>query len=81
VARSTARWAGASTRTANLDEESARTVTAQVFRAGMVFVVLAAGALGAATPLVVPLFFGAAYRGAVGPSLVLVAGGVLWSAQ
>ncbi|HEX8771317.1 MAG TPA: hypothetical protein VF711_11175, partial [Acidimicrobiales bacterium] len=68
-------------RLANLDEVSARALTARVFRLGMMVVVMTAAALAVSTPFGVPLLFGSAYEGAVAPSLVLIAGGVLWSAQ
>jgi O-antigen/teichoic acid export membrane protein len=68
-------------RLANLEDGPARALTAQVFRVGMVVAAAAASVLGFLTPVAVPLLFGSAYRGAIGPSLVLVAGGVFWSAQ
>lgn len=68
-------------RLANLDEGPARVLTAQVFRIGMVLVVAAAAVLTTLTPVAVPLLFGSAYSAAIGPTMVLVAGGVLWSGQ
>lgn len=68
-------------RLANLEDGAARALTSQIFRVGMILVAGAAALLGSLTPLAVPLLFGTAYRGAVRPGLVLVVGGVFWSAQ
>lgn len=68
-------------RLAVLGDPEARTLTGQVFRIGVSAAMVAAAVLAAAAPLVIPLVFGRAYEGAVVPTLVLIPGGVLWSAQ
>ena len=68
-------------RLAVLDDEQAETLTGQLFRVGMVAAVVLGAALAALTPVAIPLVFGSEYRGAIVPTLVLVPGGVMWSAQ
>lgn len=68
-------------RLAVLDDREAGLLTAQVFRVGMVAALLGGTALATATPFAVPLIFGRPYEAAVAPTLLLVPGGVLWSAQ
>jgi O-antigen/teichoic acid export membrane protein len=68
-------------RLAVLEDDEARDLTAQVFRIGIVAALLGGTALATATPFAVPLIFGQAYEAAVRPTLLLVPGGVLWSAQ
>jgi len=63
------------------EEDDARALTAQLFRMGMITAVFAAAVLALLTPIVVPLAFGTAFRGAVTPTLLLVPAGVLWSGQ
>lgn len=68
-------------RLALLGESEAKDLTARVFRIGMVAALFGGVALAVVTPIAVPLIFGSAYRGAIGPTLLLVPGGLLWSAQ
>ena len=68
-------------RLALVGEEEARTLTAQVFRMGITAALLAAGVLALLTPVAVPLVFGSDYAGAIGPTLLLIPAGVLWSGQ
>lgn len=68
-------------RLAVVEEGEARELTGTVFRIGMVAAIAGAAVLGAVTPLAVPLLFGRPYMEAIGPTLLLVPGGVLWSAQ
>ena len=68
-------------RLATLDDDEAEELTGRVFRIGIVAALLGAAFLAAVTPFAVPLIFGSPYRGAIGPTLLLVPGGVLWSAQ
>ena len=68
-------------RLAALDEEEAQSLIPQVFRVGMVAALVCGAALALATPVVIPLLFGSAYSGAIGPTLVLIPGGILWSGQ
>ena len=68
-------------RIANLEEGSARVLTAQVFRIGIIVVTVSAAVLALLTPVAVPLLFGSAFKVAVGPSLILVVGGAFSGAQ
>jgi O-antigen/teichoic acid export membrane protein len=68
-------------RLAAVNETEARSLTAQVFRMGVTSAVLAGCALAIAAPFAIPLVFGEAYRGAIGPTLLLIPAGVLWSGQ
>ena len=68
-------------RLALVDEAEARSLTAQVFRMGVTAAIVAGCALAVATPFAVPLVFGQAYAGAIGPTLLLIPAGVLWSGQ
>ena len=64
-----------------LGEREAGALTAQVFRVGIASALVAAAGLAVVTPFAVPIVFGQPYAGAVGPTLLLIPGGVLWSAQ
>lgn len=68
-------------RLATLDNDQAQVLIPQVFRVGIVAALACGAALALATPVVVPLVFGSAYSGAVGATLLLIPGGVLWSGQ
>ncbi len=68
-------------RLANVGEAQARALTRQVVRTGIAAAVLSAIVLAAITPVAVPLAFGDDFADAVGPTLVLIPAGVLWSAQ
>ncbi len=64
-----------------LTDVEAPVVIAGLFRVGVVASVVCALTLAASSPFLVPLVFGAEYRGAIAPSLLLLPGGVLWSGQ
>lgn len=68
-------------RLAYVDDDEAQELTAQVFRMGIAAAVVSGIVLASVTPLAVPLIFGREYLDAVAPTLLLVPGGVLWSAQ
>lgn len=68
-------------RLAALEDAEARTLTGQVFRIGVAGALIAGVILAAAAPIAIPLLFGRPYAGAVLPTLILIPGGVLWSAQ
>jgi O-antigen/teichoic acid export membrane protein len=68
-------------RLASVDEEQSRVLTLQVFRLGMAIAILTGAALALVSPYVIPLAFGEQYRSAVGPTLILIPGGVFWSGQ
>ena len=68
-------------RLAMVDDAEAKTLTAQVFRMGITAALVAAALLAVLTPIAVPLVFGQRYAGAIGPTLLLIPAGVLWSGQ
>ena len=68
-------------RLALVDDREARALTAQVFRMGITAAVVVASLLAVVTPVAVPLVFGQRYAGAIGPTLLLIPAGVLWSGQ
>jgi O-antigen/teichoic acid export membrane protein len=68
-------------RLANLPDDESRALTGRVVRTGVAAAIASAAVLAALTPLAVPLVFGDSFAGAVGPTLVLVGAGVLWSGQ
>ena len=68
-------------RTANLEEHEANQLTVQAFRFGVVAAVAGGLMLAAAIPFAVPLLFGPAFRPAVTPAILLIAGGIIWSSQ
>lgn len=68
-------------RVAVLDDEAAETLTAQLFRVGVVAAVVLGGVVAVLAPSAIPLVFGSEFRGAVVPTLLLVPGGVLFSGQ
>lgn len=68
-------------RLALVDDTEARALTAQVFRMGITAALVVAFLLALVTPVAVPLVFGQRYAGAIGPTLLLIPAGVLWSGQ
>ncbi len=68
-------------RLANVGNAEANELTGQVCRYGVAAAVIAATVLGLATPVAVPLLFGRDFLPAVPPTLILLAGGVLWATQ
>ena len=64
-----------------LEEDEARALAASLFRAGAVAALFCAVALALIAPFAFPLVFGSAYDAALVPTLLLLPGGVLWSAQ
>lgn len=57
------------------------TLTAQVSRVGLLSGLLAGAVMAGLLPFVIPLAFGGAYEGAIGPSLILLIGTVIASQQ
>ena len=68
-------------RLSNLAEADARALTPRIFRSGVAAAGACAAALAVVTPVALPVVFGPAYDAAIIPTLVLIPGGVLWSAQ
>lgn len=68
-------------RLALVDDVDAKALTAQVFRMGVTAAVVVGATLAVITPLAVPLVFGRAFVGAIGPTLLLIPAGILWSGQ
>ncbi len=68
-------------RLARVDEADANELTAQACRYGLAAALSAALLLLAAVPIALPLLFGRAFTPAIGPTLVLLPGSVLWSTQ
>ena len=68
-------------RLANLPEADSRRLAGTVVRTGTAAAIVSAAVLAAITPVAVPLAFGAPFRGAIAPTLILIPAGVLWSAQ
>lgn len=64
-----------------MSEDEARHFTATIFRGGVTAAIASALLLGTLSPFLLPLVFGSAYRDAIIPTLILIPGGVLWSAQ
>lgn len=64
-----------------LSEDEGRALTASLFRAGVAAAVTCAIGLAVLAPVAIPLLFGPAYDGAIGPTLLLLPAGVLWSGQ
>ena len=64
-----------------LTEEEHRALTASLFRAGIAAAITCSIGLGVLVPVAIPFLFGSAYNGAIGPALVLLPAGVLWSGQ
>ncbi|MGI8622815.1 MAG: lipopolysaccharide biosynthesis protein [Solirubrobacteraceae bacterium] len=68
-------------RIANMAAPEARAFTGRALRRGMLGALASALLLAAVTPIGLPWVFGAGFRPAVGPTLILLAGGVLGSGQ
>lgn len=68
-------------RLAKMDQVEADQLTAQACRYGFAAALSAGLVLVATVPVAVPLLFGRAFAPSVGPTLILLAGGVLWSNQ
>ena len=68
-------------RLAWVGEEEARSLTAQMFRVGILVTVALTLVLAAITPFVLPLAFGSAFRGAIVPTLALLPAGALTAGQ
>jgi len=68
-------------RLANLPQQQADQLIAKVFRFSILAVFVTSFGLAVATPIFVPFAFGKAFRPAVLPSLIVLAGGVPWTAQ
>jgi O-antigen/teichoic acid export membrane protein len=64
-----------------VSDEEAPHLIAGLFRIGVAASIFCTLVLGILSPLLLPAVFGAAYRGAVVPSLLLLPGGILWSGQ
>ncbi len=64
-----------------LTEQEARELTARLVRVGLAAAITVAVGVAVVLPLAIPLALGRAYAGAVTPALLLLLGGVLWSAQ
>lgn len=63
------------------DDEKARELVGRVCRTTVLTALLGAAVLGAAVPVGIPLTFGREFTPAIGPTLLLLVGGVLWGAQ
>ncbi len=68
-------------RVPRLGQAEARVLISRLLVIGLVAALIVAAALAAATPLLLPKIFGPGFAGAVGPTLVLLVAGVLWSGQ
>lgn len=68
-------------RLAVLSDDHAEALTGQLFRVGVVAATVLGLVLAVLAPFVIPLVFGAEYRGAIVPTLLLLPGGVMWSGQ
>ncbi len=68
-------------RMANVEVDEANELTVRAFRFALVAAVAGGLLLAAATPLLVPLLFGAAFRPAVAPAMLLIPGSIIWSSQ
>lgn len=68
-------------RIANLAEPEARAFIGRVLRGGMLGALISALVLAAVVPVALPWVFGESFRPAVGPTLILLAGGTLGSGQ
>jgi len=68
-------------RIANMAEPEARAFTGRVLRGGVLGSLISALVLAAVVPVLVPWVFGESFRPAVGPTLILLAGGTLGSGQ
>ena len=58
-----------------------RASAATAIRRGILVSTLAAAGLALVTPIVIPLLYGSAFEGAVGPTIILLAGSVAWGGQ
>lgn len=63
------------------DRDEARVFVARLCRTTVAASLVSAAGLAAMVPILVPLAFGREFEPAVGPTLILLAGGVLWGAQ
>jgi O-antigen/teichoic acid export membrane protein len=68
-------------RIAKLADDEAAELTLRVCRRGLSAAAVGGLAMTVVTPIAVPVLFGRAFSPAVGPTLVLVPSGFLWSAQ
>lgn len=68
-------------RLATLQGDEAGSLTRQVVRVGMAAAITTGVVLALISPAVIPLVFGSEYAPAVGPALILIPAGVLWSGQ
>jgi O-antigen/teichoic acid export membrane protein len=68
-------------RLAQLDEAEAQALTVRLVRVGLAAALAVAVAAGALVPVIVRVLLGPAYGGATVPALLLLVGGVFWSAQ
>jgi O-antigen/teichoic acid export membrane protein len=64
-----------------LSNAEAQALTTQLFRIGVSSAIACGAVLAVATPVLLTLVFGDDYRGAIGPTMVLIPGGILWSGQ
>jgi O-antigen/teichoic acid export membrane protein len=64
-----------------LEKDEAEALTARLFRMGILAAITCAIGFLVVTPMILPLMFGPAYRGAIVPTFFLIAGGIPWSAQ
>lgn len=68
-------------RLANIDDVKAQELTAEAFRFGLTAALAAGLMLAVTVPVAIPLLFGAPFRPAVVPTLVLIPGAIAWSCQ
>lgn len=66
---------------AGLDRAEAAHFVERIVRAGTAGALVAAVALGALLPVLIPALFGASFRDAVVPALILLPAGVMWGMQ
>ena len=66
-------------RLAYVSDTEAAWLVAKISRIGLAASVVVASALMLLIPFILPLFFGEAYRPSIGPALLLVVGGLVWS--
>lgn len=64
-----------------LEDEEARDLMTRLVRVGLAAAVTVGAAVAVVLPVAIPLALGQEYAGAVVPALLLLAGGILWSAQ
>ena len=68
-------------RMAQLDDEAAADLTAGVLRMGIALALIAGVVLAVVTPIATTTVFGASYAPSITPTMILLVGSVLWSAQ